>query len=249
MPVLVLSPRYSPDSRSLARAADVARWDVERLHTWGIPSELRDRRDIVIYGEHLFGEFLRDHLRIGLVEPPDDLLQRLPVDLRRRDVRLMPYREAQKETAPRFIKPPNFKNFKAAVYSSGIDLPDNSELVTDDVLVSEVVKWDVEFRCFILNGAVVDLSAYARNGSLNATADLRESWNATADEIASARATATAVIACGIELPVVYALDVGHIANKGWAVVEANAAWGSGIYGCDPARILPVLQRAVVNAG
>jgi hypothetical protein len=49
-----------------------------------------------------------------------------------------------------------------------------------------------------------------------------------------------------VALPVAVVLDVGLIAGKGWAVVEANAAWGSGIYGCDPAAVLPVLRRASI---
>ncbi len=43
-------------------------------------------------------------------------------------------------------------------------------------------------------------------------------------------------------------LDIGVIADRGWAVVEQNAAWGSGIYGCDPEQVLEVLRFAVVQA-
>jgi hypothetical protein len=39
-------------------------------------------------------------------------------------------------------------------------------------------------------------------------------------------------------------LDVGIIRGEGWAVVEANAPWGSGVYGCDPDQVLRVVQRA-----
>jgi hypothetical protein len=49
-----------------------------------------------------------------------------------------------------------------------------------------------------------------------------------------------------VELPRTAVLDVGIIADRGWAVVEQNAAWGSGIYGCDPVRVLEVLQYAAV---
>jgi|SoiMetStandDraft_2_1073263.scaffolds.fasta_scaffold1564915_1 hypothetical protein len=35
------------------------------------------------------------------------------------------------------------------------------------------------------------------------------------------------------------------IANRGWAVVEANASWASGIYGCEAAKVLEVLAGAV----
>jgi hypothetical protein len=40
---------------------------------------------------------------------------------------------------------------------------------------------------------------------------------------------------------------VGVIASRGWAVVEQNAAWGSGIYGCDPAAVLAVLRHAATR--
>jgi hypothetical protein len=45
-------------------------------------------------------------------------------------------------------------------------------------------------------------------------------------------------------LPPAVTLDVGRIEGKGWAVVQANPAWSSGLYDCDPA---PVLQRASVR--
>jgi hypothetical protein len=51
--------------------------DVDRLHSWHIPDSLRERKDIVIYDEHLFGEFLQERLGIGHFDPPDDLLQAL----------------------------------------------------------------------------------------------------------------------------------------------------------------------------
>ncbi len=48
-------------------------------------------------------------------------------------------------------------------------------------------------------------------------------------------------------MPPAVVLDVGHLQGRGWAVVEANAAWGSGIYGCEPASVLRVVERACVH--
>jgi hypothetical protein len=39
-------------------------------------------------------------------------------------------------------------------------------------------------------------------------------------------------------------IDVGRIPGKGWAIIEINQAWASGIYGCDPGRVLDVLEMA-----
>jgi hypothetical protein len=46
------------------------------------------------------------------------------------------------------------------------------------------------------------------------------------------------------KLPAAIVLDVGVMKNFGWAVVECNAAFSSGIYGCDPVEVIRVLRRA-----
>jgi len=52
-----------------------------------------------------------------------------------------------------------------------------------------------------------------------------------------------------LSIPPAFVMDVGIIADRGWAVIEANAAWGSGLYGCDPAEVLRVVRRACVAKG
>ncbi len=47
-----------------------------------------------------------------------------------------------------------------------------------------------------------------------------------------------------VSVPDAAAVDVGVIRNRGWAVIECNAAFAAGIYGCDPVAVLPVLRRA-----
>ena len=34
--------------------------------------------------------------------------------------------------------------------------------------------------------------------------------------------------------------------GAGWAVIEANAVWAAGLYGCEAAAVLPALARAAV---
>jgi hypothetical protein len=85
-----------------------------------------------------------------------------------------------------------------------------------------------------------------RNGELQ-----RESgFAATEAELAEAEAFINAVLSDErVELPRATVIDVGVIAGRGWAVVEQNAAWGSGLYGCDPFHVLEVLRHAAVRAG
>jgi len=47
--------------------------------------------------------------------------------------------------------------------------------------------------------------------------------------------------------PQAFVLDVGIIKRRGWAVVEPNACWGAGIYGCTPSKVLEVLLAATVQ--
>ncbi|HEY0093687.1 MAG TPA: ATP-grasp domain-containing protein, partial [Archangium sp.] len=95
-----------------------------------------------------------------------------------------------------------------------------------------------EYRCFVLEGQVVTASPYAWMGE-------REEHSHAAFELEAARAFATEVLArAGESFPPAVVLDVGRIEGRGWAVVELNPAWSSGLYACDPASVLRVLQRA-----
>lgn len=113
-----------------------------------------------------------------------------------------------------------------------------------NVLVAEPVEWEDEFRCFLLDGKVRTVSPYLRSGQL---AEL-DDFLANSDELAAAASFAEFVSAdSDVRLPNAIALDVGKIRGRGWAVVEANGAWGAGIYGCDAEHVLDVIQRAVVK--
>jgi hypothetical protein len=37
---------------------------------------------------------------------------------------------------------------------------------------------------------------------------------------------------------------VGFVADRGWAVIEFNAAWGAGLNGCNAAKVLPAILAA-----
>lgn len=249
MPTLVLSPRYSSDSITLRRAAVAEGWNVLRLQGWRVPDELRERNDdIALYGEALFAAAIAEALGRVLLEPAPDWLPGLPAPYLRRAVRYTTLGAAREQEAPAFVKPADGKTFPARVYASGHELP-SAEIVPDAtaVLVSEPVDWGIEFRLFVLDGWIITFSPYLRRGQLAQAGD--GSWSATPGEVEAALEFAARVLGDpAVGLPPAVVLDVGIIAERGWAVVEANAAWASGLYGCDPARVLPVLARACVPA-
>jgi hypothetical protein len=243
MPTLILTPRFSSDSQALWRAAGQLGWGVERLSSWRVPDELRSVPEPVLYLEALFGPTLAEQFGLRLLEPPVDWLPQLPEEYRKRRVALTTFGAARLLTEPAFIKPPNDKSFLASV-CTGPELPHGYD-EDSPVLVAEVVTWEKEFRCFVLDRQPRTLSVYLRGGELQR----EQGFAASEAELAEAESFVRTVLGdARVDLPRAAVLDVGVIAGRGWAVVEQNAAWGSGLYGCDPGQVLEVLRHAAVPA-
>jgi hypothetical protein len=176
-----------------------------------------------------------------------DWLSKLPARWRGRDVRLTTLAEARKVPNRAFIKPAEEKCFDAKVYSSGSELPLPGPLPEElPVLVQEVVEWKVEFRCFVLNRRVLTLSPYWRDGQT--ARDSAGNWPASESELKTAKEFCEEMLRdASIEVPEAVVIDVGTISGRSWAVIESNAAFSSGIYGCDAEQVLPVLMGATQN--
>lgn len=179
------------------------------------------------------------------MQPTSEWLAQVPARYRKRAVHYTNLGEARKIHAPVFLKPAEHKLFAAQVYSSGHILPHGSELPDDlPVLISEPVTWRVEYRCFVLDRRVEALSPYWRSGR---SPQRCGRGPADPDERRAALAFARTMLADPeVLFPPAGVLDVGEIEGGGWAVVEANPAWASGLYDCKPARILHVLRRACI---
>lgn len=242
MTTLLLSSRHTEDDQLLWRAAIRRGWSIERVRGIREP-EIHDE-DVVVYVEALYGPTIATALGLRLLEPDEDWLTKLPHEFRKRNVTLSTLGQARHLVEPSFVKPPNDKSFEAKVYSSGADLPEDFD-DSMPVFIGEPVQWDVEFRCFILDRAVQALSPYVRNGQ---HAEL-DDYFVSEEEKSNVRSFVDTMLADPIvNVPRAVAIDVGTIVGKGWAVVEANGAWGSGIYGCDPDAVLDVIRHATEKA-
>src|SRR5882724_6076827 len=122
MPILILSPRYTPDSNALWKVAIDQGWTLERLQSHRPPEHLRGK-DAAIYGEALFVNIVADQLALAMLEPPFDFLIRLPKHYVSRDLQFSTLGDARKMSVPAFIKPAYDKSFDAEVYATGNDLP------------------------------------------------------------------------------------------------------------------------------
>lgn len=239
MPTLVLTPRQTDDTQTLWKAAARLGWRTERLGSWRIPEHLRTLEDPVLYAEALFAPEFAEQLDLDLLSPPDDWLVGLPREYTSRTIRLTTLGEARTLERPMFVKPPSDKSFPAQAYT-GATLPEGYDDAMP-VLVSDLVEWDAEFRCFLLDRTLQTFSVYSRKGELQREADFAST---PAEQHAMIAFVSTLLADARVALPHATVLDVGTLADGRWACVEQNAAWGAGIYGCDPERVLPVVQAA-----
>lgn len=213
------------------------------MHSWRVP-ELPPS-DVAVYGESLFGKHVATTLGFRLLEPPLDWLPQLPAKYCGRNVYLTTLADARTITHRCFLKPADEKCFDARVYEHGGQLPAVGLLPEAlPVLVQDIVEWTVEYRCFILNRQLLTASAYWRHEAL--AKDAEGIWSSPSEETAEALQFCDSVLQdTSVDLLPAVVVDVGHIKGHGWAVVEANAAWASGLYGCDPAQVLKVLLGCV----
>lgn len=241
MPTLFLTPRFSDDSQALWRAASRMGWNVERLTSWRVPENARRIEEPVLYLESLFGQSIAEQMGVRLLEPEVDWLPDLHEMYRKRSDRAT-LGEARSRIESAFIKPPVDKSFPAKVYV-GSELPQGYD-ESSPVLVAEVISWEKEFRCFVLDRECQTMSIYFRNGELQKD----QGFEATFEEMVEATRFLEAFLSDKqVLVPRATVIDIGIIANRGWAVVEQNPAWGSGIYGCDPEKVLEVLRCAVIR--
>ncbi|MFJ8627698.1 ATP-grasp domain-containing protein [Kitasatospora sp. NPDC093550] len=249
-PVLLLAPRINETGLQLRTAAGRRGLRAYVASSWPAPRELIGA-PVHVYGGPLFGDAVGRELGLGLLEPAADWLTGLPFALTGRRITCTTLAEARLLRRPAFVKPPVDKLFAARVHSDGGGLPGPEVLDGDTpVLVSEVVRFVVEYRLFVLDGAVRAGSRYAVDGDLS-VAPLRTTGAPagalTAAESAEVLAFTRDVLAAAASvapLPSAVVVDIGRTEDGRWAVVEANAAWASGGYAADPDAVLDVVLRA-----
>lgn len=245
MPTLLISRNCLPESRILAANARKARWEVQWLGRRRGPARLRER-ECALYAEtDLALRVARMH-GLGLIEPTLDLLARLPRKYLLRQVDFMTLSAAQTLTGRTFVKPADCtaKVFDAAIYEAGRFIFCDDDLSPQTpVLASEPVDWEAEFRLVVQERKVVAFSPYIRGGWLARNA--QGEWPFSQTEAEEMLSFARELLANdAVALPPAFVLDVGFIGSRGWAVVEMNPVWCSGLLGCDLNVMLPVLRRA-----
>lgn len=225
--ILLIPEKPDGERDSVAEGWDRSGGSVLRLGRFWEPPDL-DRRAIRIYGNETFGLVLAQKLDLQLHSPSDELLTELPNGLLQRSVRGVPMTGILDITFPAFVKSVVPKQIPSRVYATAEELRSQCIGLKQDMrfLVSQPVEFESEVRCFVLEGQVLAASAY------EGSADVGQASNFAAS------------VAHNLSQSHPIVIDVGRLRNGSWAVVEFNAAWGSGLNGCDPDRILPAIEAA-----
>lgn len=224
-----------PEKGDLERDAVADAWErrggtVLRVGRFWDPPAV-DASRVRVYGNDTFCLVLQQKLGLDLVSPADDLILTVPSRLTRRTLAASTLGAAAGLAFPTFVKPMTPKLFRAAVYASVDELQGECVGLAADtaLLVSTVVTFAAEARCFVLDGRVLDCAIYEGQGD------------------ATAAAAAAGEIVAAISGPRAFVLDLGLVAEEGregWAVVEFNATWGAGLNGCSAERVLPAIENA-----
>ncbi|WP_298517025.1 ATP-grasp domain-containing protein [uncultured Kordia sp.] len=236
--IIILSPNFSEDSKIISQAAIDSEFTTIRFGGWNVPTEYQ--KDVVaVYGEDLFTTIVAEQCSLKLLKPADDWLASVPTKYTLRNIQYDRFGNIQ-NVQNKFIKPVDFKFFPAGVYTSVEEIQGYSTIdATIEVFVSDVVSWAIEVRCFIIDRQLQTWSTYIYNGEIELKNTILE--NEETEMLSFLNEFLTDKT---IDLPKAVVIDVGYISDKGWALIEANPVWSSGVYACNPKKVIDTIVKS-----
>jgi hypothetical protein len=236
--IIVLSPNFSEDSKIISQAVIDTAYTTMRFGSWNVPSE-HQQNVVAVYGEDLFTTVAAAQCNIQLLKPAADWLAKVPTKYTLRNIQYDRFENIQ-HVQNKFIKPIDFKFFPAGVYTSVEEIQGYNSIDPQiEVFVSDVVTWAIEVRCFVIDRKLQTWSTYVYKGNIELKdamlANEETEMQVFLDEFLADKA---------INLPEAVVIDVGYIPNKGWALIEANPVWSSGVYACDPKKVIQTIVKS-----
>lgn len=232
---------YTEDSNNLKKASLNSSYELSRFNAkWSVPEEFR--QDVIaVYGEDIYAEIVAEQCDLTLTKPDDNWLSKISEEFTKRKISYGKLKDFVHDEDI-FIKCSDFKTFKAGVYQKVSDIKGFDSLDPQiTIFTSEVVEWELEVRCFVLNNEIKTYSSYWRNNAFD-TNPLSEWEQKDLFEFFGRFITKYAET-----LPKAIVLDFGIIKGKGWALIEANPAWCSGLYACDAEKALEVILNSCIK--
>ena len=234
--LLILNNRRDSYSNLIWSIAIKNKWNTFRMvisdDLWDVSNGYNCVR---FYGDTLTGD--------NLIRPPfkfytvdSDLLEKIFVkfpEFTQRPIRSTLLGELGTLKEDLFVKPAGCKFFTAKVYQAGETVGNEHCKPDDKIYVQGIIKPINEIRCFVLNGKVLTASYYRKDGEFNPEF-IEEVPKQVKDQVAK--------ICKAFNIPWGIVLDFAQIEGyDGWIFLEANEAWASGLYDCDPNECFKVI--------
>jgi ATP-grasp domain, R2K clade family 2 len=233
MATLLIPNKFDAERERVADAWIAQGGQILRIDKFWEKPNLTDGESVAIYGNDTFCLVLAQVLGVHLLMPDDALIADLTSVWTRRNIQISPLGKLVESAFPCFVKPILPKQFKAQVYADPAHLQETTAGISAQelVLVSEIVAILAEVRAFVLCGRVLDAACY------EGEADVAAAWGFVQRFCDAFVAT----------LPAAVVIDLAFDPDRGWMILELNAAWGAGLNGCDPAKVLPAIAAATTK--
>ena len=245
MNLLVLPFKNTIEDQGLWREAIRRGWKTLRLSDKYINEPFPEHDMVRYYGNILHKVHVEKRLPITFTPISDGFLSDLDISWTDRKIERALVGDIKwplKEDA--FIKCVDIKWLEAKVYKAGEQAPTQwkSMLPTDKIYVQEVKQFINEVRCFVLDREVVTASYYRKNKEFCPE-------NVDLENIAYIRSLSYGLTSpyMSTSLPRGVVLDFGQDDRGLWSLVEANEAWASGLYDCDPSKVFDVVVASQEN--
>lgn len=236
---IALSPIYSTDSNLINQATYSSDLKSLRCLKWNVP--VNERKNIIgVYGEDFFTTHIASQCGFYLSNVKSNWLTNVPNKYVKRTITYEKLKDISIKDS--FIKPVDTKYFKAGIYKTkeaihGYDTLDKNQYV----YTSNVVEWDCEIRTFVQNHTIKTYSTYLKNGQYFIDPNIPK------DKDGFEKFTNAFLSDSEVKLPEAIVIDFGYIKDLGWAVIEANPFYSSGIYACNPEKVLEIITKSCKN--
>lgn len=249
--LLVLPYEHTKEDQSLWRVAIRRGWKTMRFDP-NKPEKIEGYDMVRYYGNLLHYMRVAKYLPIRFPEISASMLSDLDISWTRRKIKKIPFGDLElplkKDT---FIKCVNVKWLEAKVYKAGEKPSSQWQGMqdTDLIYVQEPVEFVNEVRCFVIDREVVTASWYRKNKEFCPEHAPLEDEKMTMIVPRAYTHDLTWVTRQFHEpLPRGVVLDWGQDAYGTWSLIEANEAWASGLYDCDPEKVFDTIIASQDNA-
>ena len=248
--LLILPVEHTKEDQAIWREALRRGWKTLRFNP-SIPEEIGQYDMVRYYGNVLHKQRIEKYIPIHFKPISPTMLSDLHVSWTGREIKSMKYSELENPLSQdRFVKCADIKWIQAGVYPASFDHRfEWKGMHSDDLIyVQEPFEFINELRCFVVGREVVTASWYRKNKEI-----CIENVPITDDDFTAVVPRANTFNLTSVmreffsPLPDGVVLDFGNDCHGRWTLIEANEAWASGLYDCDPEKVFDAIIESQEN--